>query len=61
LNNQKLNNREMSQAFEFDQMNVVIYYNYDKSDHIARRCLVSKKINFNNFVKDIEKNTFDQE
>ncbi len=60
-NNQKLNNREMSQTFEFDQMNAVICYNCDKSDHIARRCLVSRKMNSNSFVKDIKKNTFDQE
>ncbi len=60
-NNQELNNREISQALKFDQMNVVIFYNCDKSDHIARRYLVSRKMNSNNFVRNIKKNTFDQE
>jgi hypothetical protein len=60
-NNQKLNNREMSQVFEFDQVNAVICYNCDKVDYIARVCRVSRKINLNNFVKKIEKNIVDQE
>ncbi len=59
--NQKSNNREMSQVLEFEQVNAFICYNCDKPDHIARRCLVSKKMNLNNFVREIEKNTPDQD
>ncbi len=61
LNNQKQINREINQALEFEnQINAFIYYNCDKSDHIARRCIVSKKMNSNNFVRKIKKNTIDQ-
>ncbi len=52
----------MCQVLEFEnQINACICYNCDKSDHIARRCLVSRKMNFNNFVKKIEKNIPDQD
>ncbi len=45
----------MSQVFEFEnQINAFICYNCDKSDHIARRCLVSRKMNLNNFVRKID-------
>jgi hypothetical protein len=60
-NNQKSNNCEMSQVFAFDQINAFICYNCDKSNHIARRCSAFKKMNSNNFVKEIEKNTSDQD
>ncbi len=60
-NNQESNNREMSQAFAFDQVNAFICYNCDKLDHIARRCFAFKKMNSNNFVKEIKKNTSDQD
>jgi hypothetical protein len=59
--NQRSNNREMSQVFEFEQVNAFICYNCDKSDHIARHCFVSKKMNLNSFVKEIEKNISDQD
>ncbi len=59
--NKSLNNREINQVFEFEQINAFICYNCDKSDHITQRYLVSKKMNFNNFVKKIEKNIFDQD
>ncbi len=51
----------MNQVFEFDQVNAFICYNYDKVDYIARSCFAFKKMNLNNFVKEIEKNTLDQE
>jgi hypothetical protein len=60
-NNQKSNNREMSQVLAFNQVNAFICYNCDKSDHIARRCFAFKKMNSNNFVRKIEKNTSDQD
>ncbi len=61
-NNQKSNNREMNQALEFEnQINAFICYNCDKSDYIARRCLVSRKLNLNNCVRKIKKNISDQD
>ncbi len=51
----------MSQVFAFDQVNAFIYYNCDKFDHIARRCFVCRKMNLNNFDKEIKKNTFNQD
>ncbi len=61
-NNQKSNNREMNQVFEFEnQINAFICYNYDKSDHIARRCLVSRKMNLNNFVREIDEDQTEKE
>ncbi len=51
----------MNQVLKFEQINAFIYYNCDKFDHIARQYLVSKKMNFNNFVKEIKKNTSDQD
>ncbi len=55
-NNQSSNNHEMSQALAFDQVNAFICYNCDKFDHIVRNCKVSKKMNSNNYVREIEKN-----
>ncbi len=61
MNNQKSNNREMSQVSEFEnQINAFTCYNCNKSDHITRRYLVSKKMNSNNFVREIKKNTLNQ-
>ncbi len=52
----------MSQAFEFEnQINAFICYKCDKSDHIARCFLALRKMNLNNFVEEIEKNTSDQD
>ncbi len=59
-NNQKLNNDEMSQVLKFDQVNAFICYNCDKTNHIVWLCRVLRKINFNNFVKDIKKNISNQ-
>jgi hypothetical protein len=52
----------MSQALEFEnQINAFICYNCDKSDHIARRCLVSRKMNFNSFVREIDEDQTEEE
>ncbi len=62
LNNQEQMNRDMNQVSEFEnQINAFICYNCDKSDHIARRCSTLKKMNLNNFVREIKKNTSDQD
>ncbi len=53
-NNQSLNNREMSQVLEFDQVNAFTCYNCDKTNHIARVCRASRKMNLNNFVRKID-------
>ncbi len=61
LNNQEHINRDINQVLEFEnQINAFTCYSCDKSDYIARRCLISKKMNSNNFVKKIKKNTLDQ-
>jgi hypothetical protein len=45
----------MSQALEFDnQINAFICYNCGKSDHMTRNCVVSRKVNFNSFVRKID-------
>ncbi len=59
--NQDQNNREMSQAFEFDQVNAFTCYNCDKADYIARVCRVSRKMNLNNFVKKIDEDQTKEE
>jgi hypothetical protein len=38
-----------------EQVNAFHCYNCEKSKHIVRRCLESKKLNSNNFVRKIEK------
>ncbi len=59
-NNQKQINREMSQALEFEnQINAFICYNCDKFDHIVRNCKASRKMNSNNYVRKIKKNTLE--
>ncbi len=51
----------MSQALEFDQVNAFTCYNCDKADHIARVCRVSKKMNFNSFVRKIDEDQTKEE
>ncbi len=51
----------MNQVLEFkNEVNALTCYNCDKSDHITRHYLVSKKMNFKNFVKKMEKNISNQ-
>ncbi len=52
----------MIQVLKFEnQINAFICYNCDKFNHIARRYLVSRKMNLNSFVRKIEKNISDQD
>ncbi len=60
-NNQKSINREISRFFAFDQVNAFICYNCDKADHMTRNCQASRKMNLNNFVREIKKNVFDHD
>ncbi len=58
--NQKSNNQKMNQVLEFEQVNAFICYNCDKFNHIARRCSALRKMNLNNFVREIEKDISEQ-
>jgi hypothetical protein len=42
-----------------EQINAFKCYNCEKFEHIIKRCFESKKFNSNNFVREIEKNVFD--
>jgi hypothetical protein len=44
------------QASIEEQVNAFICYNCEKSEHLTRNCKASKKLNSNNFVREIEKN-----
>ncbi len=48
--------RVFTQALIEEQVNAFNCYNCEKSEHLARNCKVSKKLNSNNFVREIEKN-----
>ncbi len=48
--------RVFIQASIEEQVNAFNCYNCEKSEHLARSCKVSKKLNSNNFVREIEKN-----
>jgi hypothetical protein len=48
--------RAFTQASIEEQVNAFNCYNCEKSEHLARNCKVSKKLNSNNFVREIEKN-----
>jgi hypothetical protein len=48
--------RASIQASIEEQVNAFNCYNCEKSEHLARNCKVSKKLNSNNFVREIEKN-----
>ncbi len=52
--------RVISQTF-VEQVNAFICYNYEKSKHMIKRCLESKKLNSNNFIREIEKHVFDED
>ncbi len=60
-NNQGSNNREMSQALGFDQVNAFTCYNCDKADHIARVCRVPRKMNPNSFVRKIDEDQTEED
>ncbi len=48
--------RVFTQASIEEQVNAFNYYNCEKSEHFARNCKASKKLNSTNFVRKIEKN-----
>jgi hypothetical protein len=48
--------RVFTQASIEEQVNVFNCYNCEKSEYLARNCKASKKLNSNNFVREIEKN-----
>jgi hypothetical protein len=48
------------QSSSENQMNIINCYNCDKFEHFSRNCRQFKKMNSNNFVRDIEKNVSNQ-
>jgi hypothetical protein len=48
--------RVSTQASIEEQVNAFNCYNCEKSEHLTRNCKVSKKLNSNNCVREIEKN-----
>jgi hypothetical protein len=53
--------RVSTQASIEEQVNAFNCYNCEKSKHLTRNCKVSKKLNSNNFVREIEKNVSNDE
>jgi hypothetical protein len=74
-NNDRSISRSRFETFEFEsesnlraitqssknQMNFINCYNCDKFEHFFRNCRQFKKMNSNNFVREIEKNVSSQE
>jgi hypothetical protein len=54
------NSRAITQ-FSENQVNFINCYNYEKPDHYSRNCRQFRKMNSNNFVREIEKNVSSQE
>jgi tRNA A37 N6-isopentenylltransferase MiaA len=55
------NSRAITQSSSENQVNFINCYNCEKSDHYSRNCRQFKKMNSNNFVREIEKNVSSQE
>jgi hypothetical protein len=53
--------RIISQTSIEEQVNSFSCYNCEKSEHIARRCSKSKKLNLNSFVREIKEHVFDND
>jgi hypothetical protein len=53
--------RIISQTLIEEQVNAFSCYNCEKSEHIARRCSESKKLNLNNFVREIKEHVLDND
>ncbi len=53
--------RIISQTSIEEQVNAFSCYNCEKSEHIARRCSESKKLNLNSFVREIEEHVLDND
>jgi hypothetical protein len=47
------NLRAITQSSSENQMNSINCYNCEKSNHYSRHCRQSKKMNFNNFVREM--------
>jgi hypothetical protein len=55
------NSRAITQSSSENQVNFFSCYNCEKSDHFSRNCRqFNKLMNFNNFVREIEKNISSQ-
>ncbi len=54
------NSRAITQSSR-NQVNFINYYNCEKSDHYSRNCRQLRKMNSNNFIREIEKNVSSQE
>jgi predicted RNA-binding Zn-ribbon protein involved in translation (DUF1610 family) len=53
--------RTVNQISIEEQINAFSCYNCEKSEHIARRCSESKKLNLNSFVREIEEHVSDND
>jgi hypothetical protein len=53
--------RVISQASMKEQVNAFSCYNCGKFEHLTRNCKVFRKLNSNNFVREIEKNVLDND
>jgi hypothetical protein len=53
--------RIISQTSIEEQVNAFSCYNCEKSEHITKRCSESKKLNLNNFVREIKEHVFDND
>jgi hypothetical protein len=52
--------RTISQTSIEKQVNAFSCYNCEKSEHLTRNCKIFRKLNSNNFVREIEKNISNQ-
>jgi hypothetical protein len=57
----KSSSRAATQSSSENQVNFINCYNCEKSDHYFRNCRQLRKMNSNNFVREIEKNVSSQE
>jgi hypothetical protein len=55
------NLRAITQSSSENQVNFINCYNCEKSDHYSRNCRQLRKMNSNNFVREIEENVSSQE
>jgi hypothetical protein len=53
--------RVISQTSIEEQVNAFSCYNCEKFEHLTRNCKSFKKLNSNNFVREIEKNALDND
>ncbi len=53
--------RVISQTSIEEQVNAFSCYNCEKFEHLTRNCKAFRKLNSNNFVREIEKNVFDND